>query len=118
VALLKSANESYSASLDAYKYGVKNLIDVVTAEKQLALARLSGVVHIQYLAQSSLRVSVFLQWIWSCLTGRGGPNSSLIPVPPSQTEPQRRHAAARWQALKVEENAAELECVIQIFYIA
>ena len=31
VALLKSANESYSASLDAYKYGVKNLVDVVTA---------------------------------------------------------------------------------------
>jgi outer membrane protein len=43
VALLKSANESYSASLDAYKYGVKNLVDVVTAEKQLALARLSSV---------------------------------------------------------------------------
>jgi outer membrane protein len=43
VALLDSANASYSASLDAYKYGVKNLIDVVTAEKQLAQARLSGV---------------------------------------------------------------------------
>jgi outer membrane protein len=43
VALLRSANESYSASLDAYKYGVKNLIDVVTAEKQLAQARLSSV---------------------------------------------------------------------------
>jgi outer membrane protein len=43
LALLESANESYSASLDAYKYGVKNLVDVVTAEKQLALARLSGV---------------------------------------------------------------------------
>jgi outer membrane protein TolC len=43
VALLKSANESYSASLDAYKYGVKNLVDVVTAEKQLAQARLSNV---------------------------------------------------------------------------
>jgi outer membrane protein len=43
VALLESANASYSASLDAYKYGVKNLVDVVTAEKQLALARLSGV---------------------------------------------------------------------------
>jgi outer membrane protein len=42
-ALLKSANESYSSSLDAYKYGVKNLIDVVTAERQLAQARLSGV---------------------------------------------------------------------------
>jgi outer membrane protein TolC len=43
VALLDSANSSYSASLDAYKYGVKNLIDVVTAEKQLAQARSSSV---------------------------------------------------------------------------
>jgi outer membrane protein len=43
LALLKSANESYSASLDAYKYGVKNLVDVVTAENQLARARLSSV---------------------------------------------------------------------------
>ena len=43
VALLESANESYSESLDAYKYGVKNLVDVVTAENQLARARLSSV---------------------------------------------------------------------------
>jgi outer membrane protein len=43
VAQLDSAGASYSASLDAYKYGVKNLVDVVTAEKQLALARLSSV---------------------------------------------------------------------------
>lgn len=43
VALLESANSSYSASLEAYQYGVKNLIDVVTAERQLAQARLSGV---------------------------------------------------------------------------
>jgi outer membrane protein TolC len=43
MALLESANASYSASLDAYRYGVRNLVDVVTAEKQLALARLSGV---------------------------------------------------------------------------
>ena len=43
VALLESANSSYSASLDAYKYGVKNLIDVLTAERQLAQARLSSV---------------------------------------------------------------------------
>jgi outer membrane protein TolC len=42
-ALLDSAGTSYSASLDAYQYGVKNLVDVVTAEKQLAQARLSGV---------------------------------------------------------------------------
>ena len=43
VALLSAANTSYSASLDAYKYGVQNLVDVVTAQKQLALARLSSV---------------------------------------------------------------------------
>jgi outer membrane protein TolC len=52
VALLASANASYSANLDAYRYGVKNLVDVVTAEKQLALARLSGV---------SARSELFLQ---------------------------------------------------------
>ncbi|RXH57230.1 Cobalt-zinc-cadmium resistance protein CzcA [Granulicella sibirica] len=43
IALLDSANSSYSASLEAYQYGVKNLVDVVTAERQLAQARLSGV---------------------------------------------------------------------------
>jgi len=43
ISLLEAANESYGASLEAYKYGVKNLIDVVTAERQLAQARLSGV---------------------------------------------------------------------------
>ena len=43
IALLESANTSYNAQLDAYNSGVRNLVDVVTAEKQLALARLSGV---------------------------------------------------------------------------
>jgi outer membrane protein TolC len=52
VALLESANASYSASLEAYKYGVKNLVDVVTAEDQLAKARLSSV---------SARSELFLQ---------------------------------------------------------
>jgi outer membrane protein len=42
-ALLDSASTSYSASLEAYQYGVKNLVDVLTAEKQLAQARLSSV---------------------------------------------------------------------------
>ena len=42
-ALLESANASYSSSIDAYKYGVKNLIDVVTAQRQLANARFSSV---------------------------------------------------------------------------
>lgn len=43
VSLLDAAGESYNSSLEAYKYGVKNLIDVVTAERQLAQARLSSV---------------------------------------------------------------------------
>jgi outer membrane protein len=43
VALLQAADASYSASLEAYKYGVKNLVDVVTAQNQLAQARLSNV---------------------------------------------------------------------------
>jgi outer membrane protein TolC len=41
--LLSAATTSYDASLDAYRYGVKNLIDLVTAESQLAQARLADV---------------------------------------------------------------------------
>jgi len=41
--LLTSASTSYDASLDAYKYGVKNLVDLVAAENQLAQARLAVV---------------------------------------------------------------------------
>jgi len=41
--LLTSATTSYDASLDAYQYGVKNLVDLVTAENQLAQARLAVV---------------------------------------------------------------------------
>jgi outer membrane protein len=51
-ALLQSANASYSASLDAYNYGVKNLVDVLTAARQLANARFSNV---------SARSELFLQ---------------------------------------------------------
>jgi hypothetical protein len=29
-------------------------------------------VHLQFLAQSSLRVSVFIQWVWTYLTGQRG----------------------------------------------
>jgi NADH dehydrogenase len=29
-------------------------------------------VHLQFLAQSSLRVSVFLQWVWTYMTGQRG----------------------------------------------
>jgi hypothetical protein len=40
--LLTAATTSYDASLDAYGYGVKNLIDLVNAESQLAEARLGA----------------------------------------------------------------------------
>ncbi|WP_420236111.1 TolC family protein [Telmatobacter bradus] len=50
--LLASASTSYEASFDAYRYGVKNLVDVVTAETQLAQARLA-----QVQARSNLLVS-------------------------------------------------------------
>lgn len=43
IALLESASTSYDASLEAYKYGVRTLVDVVTAQRQLAQARLSSV---------------------------------------------------------------------------
>jgi NADH:ubiquinone reductase (H+-translocating) len=29
-------------------------------------------IHLQFLAQSSLRVSVFVQWVWTCFTGQRG----------------------------------------------
>lgn len=41
--LLAAATTSYEASLEAYGYGVKNLIDLVNAESQLAVARLADV---------------------------------------------------------------------------
>jgi NADH dehydrogenase FAD-containing subunit len=31
-----------------------------------------GAVHLQFLAQSNLRVSVFMQWVWTYLTGQRG----------------------------------------------
>jgi NADH dehydrogenase FAD-containing subunit len=29
-------------------------------------------IHLQFLAQSSLRVSVFVQWVWTYVTGQRG----------------------------------------------
>ena len=63
--LLNAAETSYNASFEAYGYGVKNLIDVVTAEQQLARARLAhvqassavwiGAVQLEYATGSLLR---------------------------------------------------------------
>jgi outer membrane protein TolC len=73
-ALLESANSSYSASLEAYQYGVKNLVDVLTAERQLAQARLSGV---------SARSQLFLQAVnLEFVTG------NLLRSQPPATTPQ------------------------------
>ena len=73
-ALLDSANTSYSASLDAYQYGVKNLVDVLTAEKQLAQARLSSV---------SARSQLFIEAVnLEFVTG------NLLRNQPSATTPQ------------------------------
>lgn len=46
-------------------------------------------VHLQFLAQSSLRVSVFLQWVWTYMTGQRGSrlivnhhgSESIVPAP-------------------------------------
>ena len=92
--LLNSANASYSASLDAYKYGVKNLIDVVTAERQLAQARLSDVS-----ARSQLFLeAVDLEFVTGNLLRTGPPATTTSsgtpavpapsPIPSSPTPPQ------------------------------
>lgn len=39
VALLESATQSYAAALESYNYGVRNLLDVTSAQKVLAQAR-------------------------------------------------------------------------------
>ena len=39
IALLTAATESYSAALESYNYGVRNLLDVTNAQKVLAQAR-------------------------------------------------------------------------------
>ena len=39
IALLESASQSYSAALESYNYGVRNLLDVTAAQRTLAQAR-------------------------------------------------------------------------------
>jgi outer membrane protein len=80
IALLSSANSSYSASLEAYKYGVKNLIDVVTAERQLAQARYSSVA-----ARSQLFLeAVALEFSTGNLL-RPQPPATKTSIPPTPT---------------------------------
>jgi hypothetical protein len=51
-----------------------------------------AVVHLQFLGQSSLRISVFLQWVWTILTGH---MSSRLIVNHHASAQQRRAAVRR-----------------------
>lgn len=51
---LAAAQTSYDSSLDAYKYGVRSLVDVVASERQLAEARLVTVRSQAQLMQSAV----------------------------------------------------------------
>ena len=46
-------------------------------------------IHLQFLAQSYLRVSVFLQWVWTYLTGSRG-SRLILPLPPPS--PRTHHS--------------------------
>ncbi len=54
---LAAAQTSYDSSLDAYKYGVRSLVDVVQAERQLAKARFAVVRSQAQLLQSVVALS-------------------------------------------------------------
>lgn len=43
IALLQSASQSYDAALESYKYGLRNLLDVTSAQRTLAQARSANV---------------------------------------------------------------------------
>ena len=65
--------------LDAYNSGVRNLVDVVTAEKQLAQARLSGVA-----ARSQLFLeAVNLEFVTGNLLRNQPAAASLQPAAPN-----------------------------------
>jgi NADH:ubiquinone reductase (H+-translocating) len=74
---------------EAFRYFDKGNMAVVGkgfAVLQSGKVRMSGFfawlawagVHLQFLAQSSLRVSVFVQWVWTWITGQRG--SRLIVI--------------------------------------
>jgi len=53
-------------------------------------------VHLEFLAQSSLRVGVFLQWIWTYLTGQRGSQLIVAHRPP---EPRDATSSASARAI-------------------
>ncbi len=71
---LESAQTSYDSSLDAFGYGVRNLVDVVQAEKQLAQARFTVVRARARRQQSEIELSYSTGDLLS-----GGSRSGLRP---------------------------------------
>jgi hypothetical protein len=51
-------------------------------------------VHLEFLAQSSLRVSVFVQWVWTYVTGQRGSQIILNSRPSEQARRTQNFCAA------------------------
>jgi hypothetical protein len=66
-----------------------------------------ALIHIQFLAQLSLRISVFLQWAWLFLTGHRGSrlivnyeqSESAPAAPPAPVIPNRETQPTRTEAI-------------------
>jgi 2-polyprenyl-6-methoxyphenol hydroxylase-like FAD-dependent oxidoreductase len=56
----------------------------------------ADVVHLEFLGQSSLRASVFVQWVWMYLTGQRGSrvnhHASAHDVPPHSVAQERTNS--------------------------
>jgi len=59
-------------------------------------------VHLEFVGQSSLRISVFLQWVWTYVTGQRGsrvivnPHASVNGDARSPSAPERQPVGAQW----------------------
>jgi NADH dehydrogenase FAD-containing subunit len=87
-------------SLRSFRYFDKGTMAVVGkgfAVLQSGRLHLSGfvawmgwaAVHLEFLAESNLRVSVFLQWVWTYLTGRRGDRLIVKPSASSLASAQQ-----------------------------
>jgi NADH dehydrogenase len=95
---LISGRVSGRTALEAFRYFDKGNMAVVGkgfAVLQSGKVHLSGflawlawaAVHLQFLTQSSLRVSVFVQWVWTYVTGQRGSRLIVNHHPSERTAP-------------------------------
>jgi NADH dehydrogenase FAD-containing subunit len=91
---------------EAFRYFDKGNMAVVGkgfAVLQSGKVRMSGFlawlawagVHLQFLAQSSLRVSVFMQWVWTYLTGQRGSRLIVNHYAHEHVEPASANASSQ-----------------------